>query len=356
MNLRPGVLAAPPYSFSARPETIKLDQNESPYDLPALLKARVLERLAELPFNRYPEINAQTLRSKLAASLEWPEDGLVLSGGSNILISALVTAAGVGSTVLTVAPTFSVYRLQAKLQGADLVECHLEPGFGLPLTRLEQELSRGNGVFFLACPAAPTGNLLSREDLETLARASAQNWLFVIDEAYYQFADSDFSDLVRRFEHVVSLRTFSKAYGLGGIRLGYALAQPKLAEQLQKVILPFSISALQLAVGETVLDAPNYVADRITETRRERERMYQHLQALEDLEVFPSAANFLLFRVADPEGFYKGLLEHDIVVRRQDHVEGLAGCLRVSVGTPSENDAFLEAATALLQEREAVRG
>jgi histidinol-phosphate aminotransferase len=182
--------------------------------------------------------------------------------------------------------------------------------------------------------------------LRDLAAASQENWLFVVDEAYHQFSGSDASALVRRYPHVVSLRTLSKAFGLGGVRLGYALMQSALAEQLQKAVMPFSVSALQSAVAETVLEAPGYTERYIEEAKRERERMFAALQVLPGVTPFPSSTNFILFKVPDAARVFKALLARGVVVRRQDHLPGLAGCLRVSVGTPVQNSAFLDALSA----------
>jgi histidinol-phosphate aminotransferase len=353
MFLRPEVKAAPAYNFTPHPAAIKLDQNESPYDLPETLKKEVLERLTVLAFNRYPDLAGESLRPKLAAYHAWDDKGIVVTGGSNILIQALVTAAGIGHTVLTVSPTFSVYPLQAKLQGAKLVEVPLEADFALPIEALLKELVGGQGVFFLANPAAPTGNMFSKTQMEVLADASSDTWLFVIDEAYHQFSKTDFSYLVKRHPHVVSLRTFSKAFGLGGVRLGYALVQNDLAVHLQKLIMPFSISGLQLVIADVVLDdvlanKANFVQARIDETLSERTRVMQALQRLPDVHVFPSETNFFLLRVPNAELFYKQLLQGGIIIRRQDHLPGLDSCVRVSIGTPAENDAFLYATKTLL--------
>lgn len=353
MFLRPEVLAAPAYNFTPHPAPIKLDQNESAYDLPETLKQKVLERLETLAFNRYPDLAGESLRPQLAAFHRWDEKGIVVSGGSNILIQALVTAAGIGHSVLTVSPTFSVYPLQAKLQGAKLIEVPLEPDFSLPFGKLLDELQRGQGVVFLANPAAPTGNVFSASQLEALAEASSQNWLFVIDEAYHQFSKTDFSYLVKRYSHVASLRTFSKAFGLGGVRLGYALMQPELAVQIQKLIMPFSISGLQIEIAKVVLEEVlsnkhHFVQARIEETLSERARVMHELRTLPDVHVFPSETNFLLMRVPNAELLYKQLLQEGIIIRRQDHLPGLTNCVRVSVGTPEENRVFLQTAKRLL--------
>jgi histidinol-phosphate aminotransferase len=345
--IRAAVRAQGAYHFTALPCRVKLDQNESPYEPPAAVKARALKLIAEAPVNRYPELLADSLRAALGRYHGWPSEGVVVSNGSNVLIQAMVTAAGLGQQVLTVTPTFPVYAIQARLLGAELIEVPLE-GFALPITALTAHLARGSGVFFLANPAAPTGNLYAAEELHTLLAAAGERWLVVIDEAYGQFAGSDALALIRQAPLALSLRTFSKAFGLAGVRLGYALAQPEVARELHKALLPFSISMVQAAFGLAALEAPEYVASRLAEVRLERERLRSGLEAL-GLTVFPSATNFLLFKVADAAAFYRGLVERGVLIRRQDHLPGLTGCLRVSVGTPEENGAFLAAAAEVVR-------
>jgi histidinol-phosphate aminotransferase len=206
---------------------------------------------------------------------------------------------------------------------------------------LLEALEQGRGVFFLANPAAPTGNLVAREDIERLVEAAVPNWTVVIDEAYCQFSDTDFSDLAKRYDHVASLRTFSKAFALAGLRLGYVLTSPKLAEQLEKARMPFALSALQVAAGTAVLENPDYVQQYIDEVRTERQRVFHALDALHHLKVEPSVTNFMIFKVSDPERYYRGLMARGVLIRRQDHL--IPGYLRVSLGTPDENTAFIEA-------------
>lgn len=355
MSVRPEVRAAKAYHFTARPARIKLDQNESPYDLPPELKAEVWAKLQNVSWNRYSELAAESLRTALARYHDWDEAGVVVSGGSNVLIHAFVAACGIGQRVLNLSPTFAIYGEHAKLLGAPLTELPLGDDFSLPLPGLLRELEHGPGVFFLANPAAPTGNAFPQHELEALLRAATPAWTVVFDEAYHQFAATDLLGLVRANPGAASLRTFSKAFGLGGVRLGYTLTSPELAENVQKMLLPFSVSALQLATGLTVLKHSDYVAARATEGREERERMYTELNGLPELTVYPSQTNFLLFRVADAEAFFSALLEEGVLVRRQDHLPGLRGCLRVSVGTPEENRAFI-AAAKVASEAVMVRG
>ena len=345
--IRPEVLSLPAYHFKAREHTVKLDQNESAYDFDADMRQAVADKLHSELFNRYPDMHAERLRDKLADINGWPAKQLVISGGSNILIQALVIIAGINRTVLTVSPSFSVYALQAQLLGATLNEIPLNTDFSLPLADLKTALRNGEGVFFLANPAATTGNSFSREDILELIAAAGERWLVVIDEAYQDFSGTDFSDLALGAPSVVCLRTFSKALGAAGVRIGYALASAHVAEQLQKALLPFSVSSVQLAVGEVVLEQRALHKARVDEVLRERARVFNALNANPFIDVFPSDTNFLLFRVQDAESFYNGLLEKGVLIRRQDHLPGLTGCLRVSIGRPEENEAFLSAVTDL---------
>ncbi len=343
MSVRPEVRAARAYHFTPRPARIKLDQNESPYDLPLELKAKVWAKLQDNPWNRYSELAAESLRTAIARYHGWDEAGVVVSSGSNVLIQAFVAACGINQRVLNLRPTFAVYSEQARLLGAPLTELPLNEDFSLPIPGLLNELECGPGVLFLANPAAPTGNAFAQDEIETLLNA-APDWTVVFDEAYHQFADTDLLPLVSTNSNTASLRTFSKAFGLGGVRLGYALTSPYLAQNLQKLLLPFSVSALQVATGLTVLEHPEYVAARAAEAKRERAFLLAELQKLPKLTVYPSQTNFLLFHVGDAEAFFFSLLDAGVLVRRQDHLPGLEGCLRVSVGTPEENRAFVAAA------------
>src|SRR5690606_19654054 len=250
-----------------------------------------------------------------------------LANGSNVLIQALVILGGIGRSVVTVKPNFAVYASQARLLGAETHEVPLEDGFGLPTAALLATLRSGRGVLFLTDPAAPTGNAHDPRDIATVMSAAhaGGSWLSVIDEAYGEFAGSDHAGLVRGLPSAASLRTFSKAAGLAGARLGYALTSPAVATQLRKVLLPFSVSAMQVAVGLTVLERPEIGAARVAAVTAERARVMAALRRLSGVEVFPSVTNFVLFKVADPAAVHRALLGADIIVRRQDHLPGAEG-------------------------------
>jgi histidinol-phosphate aminotransferase len=349
MSIRSAVRQVPGYRLAPHAARVKLDQNESPYDLPAELRELALARLRESSLNRYPDLHAERVRRLIGEREGWPEEGVVVAGGSNVLIQALVVLAGIGQRVLTVTPTFAVYALQARLLGARLTEVPFEDG-AIPVDRLRDELAAGPGVHFLTDPMAPTGGAIPAADVERLVTAG-RGWLTVVDEAYGPFAGSDHRELVRRSPDALSLRTLSKAHGLAGVRIGYALAAPAVASELQKVVLPFSVSALQLAVAEVALEHPAFVAERVAEVVRERQRLARSLGRLPGVRVYPSVTNFLLVHVGDAAAAFEALLEGGVLVRRQDHLPGLAGCIRVSIGTPSENDDALRALERCARER-----
>jgi histidinol-phosphate aminotransferase len=345
--IRPALQNAPAYPFTPVNAPIKLDQNESGYDFPPALKQLSLEKMLHANWNRYPDIHANTLRKKLAIHLGWAETGLVLTPGSNVLIHALAQAAGIGQQVLSVLPAFSLYGLSGQLLGAKVLEPNLRPDFSLPMEKLLFYLEQPTpGVAFLAVPHAPTGALPSLEEIQTLVARADKNWLLVLDEAYFEYSGRNHMALLEN-PNVCILRTFSKAWGLGGVRFGMLLAQPSLAEQIQKILSPFNLSVLIGAVVETALEHPQYVQERLAEALSERTRVFAALERLTGWHVYPSAANYHLIRTSDAKAAHTALLERGILVRKQDSYSGLEGCIRVSIGTPPENDAFIKAALEL---------
>lgn len=357
MVVRDEVRRLPAYRFSHHPQPVKLDQNEAPDDLAGPLRDAVMERLKGAVFNRYPDLHPVTLEQALARRHDWDPDGVVVAGGSNVLIQALTILSGLGRDVLCVSPTFAVYAAQGRMLGAELIELPLRSDFSLPVTDLLQAVALGSGVLFLADPAAPTGNRHAPGDVAALLRAAGERggWLSVIDEAYCDFAPGDHLELVRRQSASVSLRTFSKAAGLAGLRLGYAMTSPEIATELRKVILPFSVGTLQVATAMAVLEHPEVMAERVATIVGERERLWRAMAGLPGVKPFPSVTNFILFEVTDPAAVHHGLLERGVVVRRQDHLPGAGGWLRVTVGSRTENEQFMGALSAVLAD-EVVRG
>jgi histidinol-phosphate aminotransferase len=348
--IRKAIVHSPEYPFSPVEAKVKLDQNESSEDFPAPLKQLVLERLAHAAWNRYPDLNAEALCRAIAKHDDWNADGIVAATGSNVLISLLIQMSALHSRVVTVKPNFALYGLDAKLLGAALTEVPLNADctintqaimdtLGTPCEASHHPL----GVVYVPRPHAPSGTLMPMDALEFLV-AAAKDWLVVVDEAYYQFAPDNASNLAKRHPNVVLLRTFSKAWGLAGIRLGYALASEDIAKQLKKLVPPFAVSVMQSVCAEVALENSSYMHAMVAHTQAERGRLTHALSGHSSWKVIPSHANFLLIRTPDALQTYQSLLAKGVLVRRQDSLFGLEGCIRVSIGTAQENDCFLRAA------------
>ncbi|MDR7093171.1 pyridoxal phosphate-dependent aminotransferase [Hydrogenophaga laconesensis] len=348
--VRAAVLASADYPFSPITAPIKLDQNESFADFPEELKALALERLRLLPWHRYTDLHAEAVCEAVARHEGWSADGTVVTTGSNVLIALLIQLSALGGgRVVTVKPNFALYGLDAELLGARLTEVPLREDLSIDTAAVIAVLqgSEGpapHGVIYLPRPHAPTGSLCPLDELERLALAS-QGWLLVIDEAYHHFIEGpDARELARRHPHVVLLRTLSKAWGLAGLRMGYALASDAVARQLRKLVPPFGVSVLQTVCAQVALEHPGYVKERVAQTLRERDRLFAALQRHPGWRPIPSHANFLLVRTPDAAQAHAQLLAGGVLVRRQDRLHGLQGCFRVTVGTVEENNAFLRAA------------
>jgi histidinol-phosphate aminotransferase len=339
---KPHLASVADYPYAKVDAPVKLDQNESPEDLPGDLKARALERLARLSWNRYPELHAEDVRAAIARHEDWPEAGVVLGPGSNLLVLALASAA---RAVIDTVPAFPYYKGGAQAAGTPWRGIPLGEGFALPKAELARALDGDGAVLFLPNPHAPTGKLFESGGVaELAAKARATGSLLVVDEAYHAFAGTDARPLARGNDHVAVLRTFSKSWALGGIRAGYLLASPEVASVVRACVPPFCIPAHTSAILLTVLESPGYVAGLVERIRAERARLLAGLAGHSQWKPYPSAANYLLVRTPDAKGAYDHLLSRGLLVRRQDHYAGLEGCIRISVGTREENDLLLAAA------------
>ncbi len=345
------MLSSPEYPYDPYSAPVKLDQNEASEDIPDALKQQVMDRVSAAPWHRYPDLHARELSQLIARHDDWPAAGVVVSTGSNVMIPLLIQLTALRGRVITTKPNFGLYSLDAGLMGASLIEVALNDDFSMDVDRVIETIDdtpgapgdEPNGIIFVSQPHAPTGTVASVQALEQLAHA-AQHWLLVIDEAYYQFAGSHAVDLARRYNNIVLLRTFSKAWGLAGLRLGYALAGETVAANLRKLLPPFGVSTMQLVSACVALENPAYMRERVRRTVAERVRVSEALAAHPSWQVIPSATNFLLIKTPDAAQAHARLLTAGVLVRRQDKLFGLAGCLRVTIGTPAENDAFLKAA------------
>ena len=343
--IRPEILKIHGYSLKKQNDRIKLNQNESPYDLSSLIKDKVLEKMRESAWNRYPIPYATVLSEKIAVREGLKVENVLVSGGSNVLIQALVAATAVKGRVMTIAPSFSLYELQGKLLGNKVTEIILNEDFSLPTEKFLKTLKKEKPqIVFLPNPNAPTGNLFPEKDLlEIVKAAKLSQTLVVIDEAYYPFSGVTLAPQIKKYKNLVILRTFSKAFSLGGVRLGYMIADKSVTQEVQKIVLPFSVGILSQVLGEVVLDESQYVDRVVAEAISEREKIYQELSKRKDLKVYPSKTNFILFQPKTTALFkdIQNKLSQKGIVIRDVSSKYLPRALRISVGTPEENQEFL---------------
>ncbi|RMG91736.1 MAG: histidinol-phosphate transaminase [Zetaproteobacteria bacterium] len=323
---------------------IKLDAMENPYPLPDTLRRTLAERLANADIHRYPDAAMENLREKIAARHGLAPEQILLGNGSDEIIQMLMIAADQGACAAP-APSFVMYELIAKWIRRPFTAISLDEHFNLDADRFLQVVSREKAsLAFLACPNNPTGNFWAADVVERIA--SDFGGLLVIDEAYAPFADRDHLHLIN--EHVLVLRTFSKI-GWAGLRLGYAVGQASLISELNKVRLPYNINTLTQIAADVLLDHFHVFDEQATRIRCERERMQRALAAFPDLQTYPSQTNFITIRVPDAGQAFAHLLKKRILIKQLGGHALLENCLRITIGTPEQNDQVLEALKELFK-------
>ncbi len=332
----------------------KLDANESPFALAPDIAAELGGVLAGVALHRYPAGDSPALRALISREHDVAPDALVFGNGSDELIALVIAAfsraqGAARPRVVYPSPSFAVYRIAAASHGADAVEVPLCADFTLDEAALAGTLAAAPAnVVFFALPNNPTGTLFPPEAVLATA-AQHPDVVVVSDEAYFEYAGVTLLGELPRYPNLVVLRTVSKI-GLAALRCGYLVAHPDLAREVEKVRPPYNLGSLNQVAAAWLLErhGPSLRA-RAAEVVAERDRLAVDLAAIVGVTLFPSRANFLLFRVADARACWTRLVERGVLVRNLDRPGALAGCLRVTVGTREENELFLSA------QREAMR-
>ncbi|HEY6912012.1 MAG TPA: histidinol-phosphate transaminase [Myxococcales bacterium] len=345
-TVRPLAAYGPPRD----PAPVPLHLNESPSDLPPELKRELSAQFEALDWSKYPITDGARLAADLARAYGVDPAGVLVGNGSNELLQLLLFACvEPGDAVVVVAPSFSLYALQAKALGARVFELPLRAASGefrFPVKELV-DAARDAKLVLIASPNNPTGTTLSPADARTLA--AELPCLLGIDEAYRDFCGQDFAPLLREHPRLVLFRTFSKALAAAGLRVGCMLGAPLLCAELRKIQLPYNLSAPACLIARALVQRPALAAERVQRVIDERERMARELREL-GLYVHPSGANFLLFEQARrPAGeLHAALFRRGVLIRNVSSALGLGNALRVSVGAPAANRAFLDAMRAEL--------
>ncbi len=328
------------YAVAQDRSCIKLNQNESPSDIPSEIKEEILARLREHSWNRYPAGKPEELISMLSEYSNFPSSGIIVGNGSNELIQAVVCATCTSKDlIVTVHPGFPIYKRMASVLNIPIIEVPLKKDFSFDIDAL---ISAGKDaqLIFLASPNNPTGNALPLEYIERLTTQT--EGLVVIDEAYFEFHKQTAIPLIAQHQNLAILRTFSKAFRLAGLRLGYLLGRCDFVHDILKTRLPFSVGILPQIAGQVLLSRKDLLEKETQDIIRERERVFYLLTKIPGIRPFPSRTNFILFSCLSHLGreVFSRLRKQGVLVRPFS-VQGMENLLRVTIGTPAENNVFL---------------
>jgi histidinol-phosphate aminotransferase len=342
--LRQDILSLHAYHVQPSPGMVKLDAMENPYLLPENIRTEIARAVASAAINRYPDADAQGLKKKIkAVSCLPPEMDVLLGNGSDEIIQLLAMAvARPGATLMSVEPSFVMYKMIATFTGMNYVGVPLTEDFELDLAAMLEAIVRHQpALIFLAYPNNPTGNLFDAAAIVQIIEAS--NGLVVVDEAYYAFAADSFLPQLGRYANLLVMRTFSKL-GMAGLRLGFLAGSKIWLEQLEKLRLPYNVGVLTQAVAEILLQHHEVLLQQAEQIKLDRSWLYERLVGTVDVHAYPSEANFILFRLPHAARVFEGLKQRGVLIKKLDGGHpALLDCLRVTVGTAEENELFVRA-------------
>lgn len=347
--LRDDFAGIEPYEPGFCAQEVVLSANENSFGMPADVRAAALDAVSEVAFERYPDPLADGLRDDIAAWHGTDRSRVVVgNGGDELIFDLLLAFGGPGRVLIDCPPTFSIYALYARLTGTEVNSIPRDPGdFSLDRAAIEAAAATAD-IVMLTSPNNPTGSLVDPSWVASLAKRT--RGIVVVDEAYVEFAAQDASctGLLDTCPNVVVLRTFSKAYALAGVRCGYLLAPEAVVRGIAAVRQPYSVDAISQAVARVVVARRDAYRPVIEAIRRQRDRLACGLREIEGVSVWPSEGNFVLVRIPHARDVYERLRDDfSILVRDFSREPLLQDCLRISVGTPEENDRVLSAVASL---------
>lgn len=349
LRIKAAVRAISAYTLPPYRATIKVNQNENPFDMPAEIKQEVSRRLANRAWSRYPDFVPSSLLERLAAFAGWKPEGTLAGNGSNELIQAtLMVTVGPRTRVLIPEPTFTLYRQIVTVLGGQVLSVPLTGEFAFDAEAIrERAIADQADVIIICSPNNPTGSRFAEDDLRRLVDFAG---LVVVDEAYHEFSGRTCVPLLRDLPNLIVLRTFSKAMAMAGLRVGYLLASAELAREVHKATLPYNLNFFSATAAEVACERYDLLKPRIELIVRERERLRAELRTIPGIEPIPSSANFMIAKTPiEPQSLFKELLARDILIRDVSRYPMLADYFRVSVGSPDENQRLIEALKEVIE-------
>ena len=343
--IRPEIRELSAYHVADAAGLVKLDAMENPYGLPDALQQQWQQGLSSVAINRYPDPAATKLRDRLIEVMQVPKgSAVVLGNGSDELIQMLALAvASAQRCIMSFEPGFVMYSMIARFAGMEYAGVPLAADFTIDMDVARAAIEQHQpAVIFIAYPNNPTGNLFEADAIEEIIGMAPG--LVVVDEAYNPFAQASFMSMLPDFDQLLVMRTVSKM-GLAGLRLGVLCGRPGLIGEIDKLRLPYNINVLTQYTAEFMLNNIGFLDGQAEMIRSDREHLHRQLSLLEELEVFPSQANFILFRLkrGGASRVFDALRSDGILIKNMDRPGPLADCLRVTVGTAEENQLFMQA-------------
>ncbi len=355
VSARPEISAMVGYHSPQVPCSVRLNTNESPFAPPAAWQEALADEIASTDFRRYPDRSAVALRTALAAHHGVLPDQVFAANGSNEVLQTICLAyGGAGRTALVFEPTYAMHRQISRTTGAAIADGPRRSDLTIDPAQAVAAISEHRpSIVFLCSPNNPTGLIEGREVIEAVLAAAPG--IVVVDEAYGQFADWSALELMDEHSALCVVRTYSKTWAMAGARLGYLLAPAWMNAELDKVVLPYHLDSMKQAAGRLALRYETDMRARVVELVRQRGRILNGLAEL-PVTVWPSQANFVLFRPdhSSADAVWHELVARDVLIRNCSSWPRLDNCLRVSVGSEPENDAFLAALEAALQSVQSV--
>jgi histidinol-phosphate aminotransferase len=333
------VAAMTAYTLELREAEIKLNQNESPYDWPRELKEQVLARAAVRPWNIYPDFESSGLRNALAKAYGLVPESIHVGNGSNELLAATIGAfVGPGTPVIFPRPTFTLYEKLVTIAGGLPIPIEFEPDSGLlPLDEVLASIQE-DAVVIVCSPNNPTGGVLPEGGLQKLIDSGA---MVLFDRAYGDFANDTFPSLHPR---LITFSTFSKAWGLAALRVGWVASTIENCREIRKVKLPYSLNAISEMAATIALENRALRDANVARIVSERARVVAAMGTIQRITLFPTKANFVTFRAErNSKEIFEALFARGILVRDVSAYPRLANCLRISIGSPEQNDRMLAA-------------
>ena len=342
----PQLASIEPYDPKYIPADVMISANENPLDVPFEIRREVERAIRKVPFNRYPDPLANELRDMIADANGLELDQVLMgNGGDELLFDMALAFGGPGRTFLNMPPTFSVYVNNAQLTNTNIVNVLRRADFTVDEDAVIERLAQGDIDYtIVTSPNNPTGDIVTGAFVKRMLEAS--DTLVMVDEAYFEFSRYTARPLLEQFENLVILRTFSKAFSMAGVRLGYLLGSEAALREFKKVRQPYSVDSVSQAIGRVIYENRAKFEPGIDAIIEQRARVIDELNTLPSVTAFDSQANYVLFRF-DPEidggQVWQSLFDAGVLVRDFSRSTGLENCLRVSIGTEAENTRFLDA-------------